>query len=67
MYQLETRFARIKIIVVVDVVFTLTKKRSFYPTTSAVPPVSFLILHPGDIQIMWSQTETEKTNAEESR
>ena len=47
------------------VVFTLN--RSFYPTTSAVPPVSFLILHPREIQIMWSQTETEKTNAEESR
>ena len=37
------------------VVFTLN--RSFYPTTSAVPPVSFLIFHPGgEIQIMWSQT-----------
>ena len=39
---------------VVVVVFTLN--RSFYPTTSAVPPVSFLILHPREIQIMWSQT-----------
>ena len=36
------------------VVFTLN--RSFYPTTSsAVPPVSFLILHPREAQIMWSQ------------
>ena len=35
------------------VVFTLN--RSFYPTTSAVPPVSFVILHPRGIQIMWSQ------------
>ena len=36
------------------VVFALN--RSFYATTSAVPPVSFLILHPRQIQIMWSQT-----------
>ena len=32
---------------VVVVVFTLN--RSFYLTTSAVPPVSFLILHPKKI------------------
>ena len=32
---------------VVVVVFTLN--RSFYPTTSAVLPVSFLILHPREI------------------
>ena len=37
-----------------------TLNRSFYPTTSAVPPVSFLILHPREIQIMWSKTETEE-------
>ena len=45
---------------VVFVVFTLN--RSFYPTTSAVPPVSFLILHPtlGEIQIMWSQTVRQR-------
>ena len=35
------------------VVFTL--HRSFYPTTSAVPPVSFLILYARDIQILWLQ------------
>ena len=35
------------------VVFTLN--RSFYPTTLAVPPVSFLILRPREIQILWSQ------------
>ena len=40
--------------VVVVVVFT--SNRSFYPTTSAVHPVSFLILHPREIQTMWSQT-----------
>ena len=34
--------------------------RSFYPTASAVPPVSFLILHPGEIRILWSDSETEK-------
>ena len=37
-------------------VFTLN--RSFYSTTS-VHPVSVLILHPEEIQIMWSQIETE--------
>ena len=36
--------------VVFVVVFILN--RSFYPTTSAVPPVSFLI-HPREIQIVW--------------
>ena len=50
---------------VTAVVFTLN--RSFYPATSAVPPVFFLILHPRETQIMWSQTETEKPNAKESR
>ena len=35
------------------VVFTLS--RSSYPMTSAVPPAS-LILHPREIQILWSQT-----------
>ena len=46
------------VVVVVVVVFTLN--RSFYPTTSAVPPVSFLILHPREMQIMWSQTVRQK-------
>ena len=44
----------------VCVVFILN--RSFYPSTS-VHPVSVLILHPREIQITWSQTETEKTKA----
>ena len=35
------------------VLFTLN--RSFYPTTSAAPPVSFPI-HPREIQILWPQT-----------
>ena len=40
-----------------------TSNRSFYPTTS-VHPVSVLILHPREIQIMWSQTERKnKTTA----
>ena len=44
----------IVVVVVVVVVFTLN--RSFYPTTSAAPPVSFLILYPREIlKIMWSQ------------
>ena len=34
--------------------------RSFYSTTSAVPPVSFLILYPREIQILWSQTVRQK-------
>ena len=44
----------------VVVVFTLN--RSFYPTTSAaaVPPVSFLILHPREIQVLWSQTMRQR-------
>ena len=40
------------------VVFTLN--RSFYPTTPAVSPVSFLILHPRETQIMLSHSEAEK-------
>ena len=40
---------RVHVLVVV-VVFTLN--RSFYSMTSAVPPVSFLILHPREIQIL---------------
>ena len=46
--------------VVIVVVFTLN--RSFYQRhTSAVHPVSVLILHPRETKILWSQTETEKT------
>ena len=46
------------VVVVVVVVFTLN--RSFYQATSAVPPVSFLILHPREKQILWSQTVRQK-------
>ena len=42
------------VVVVVVVVFVFTLNRSFYPT-SAVTPVSFLIVHLGEIQILWSQ------------
>ena len=45
------------------VVVVLTLNRSSYPATSAVPPVSFLILHLREIlrvQILWSQTAREK-------
>ena len=38
---------------------------SFYPTTSAVPTVSFLILHLREIQVMWSQTVREKNQIRE--
>ena len=44
----------------VCVVFILN--RSFYPTTS-VHPVSVLVLHPKEIQNMWSQSETEKSQS----
>ena len=44
-------------VVTVCVVFTLN--RSFYSTTS-VHPVSVLTFHPREIQILWSQTETDK-------
>ena len=40
------------------VVFKL--KPSLYPTTSSVHQVSVLILHPRELQIMRSQTKTEK-------
>ena len=47
------------VVAVVVVVFTIN--RCFHPmTTSAVHPVSVLILRAREIQIMWSQTETEK-------
>ena len=45
-------------VVVVVVVFTL--HRSFYPTTSAVHPVSFLILHRRDTNFVVTDSETEK-------
>ena len=49
---------------IVVVVFVFTLNRYFYRTTSAVPPVSFLILHPREIQILWSQTvrQTNQTS-----
>ena len=48
------------------VVFTLNP--SFYPTPSAVPPVSFLILHPRAItSAAVTDSETEKPNAIDSR
>ena len=46
------------LVVVVVVVFTLN--RSLYPTPSAVPPVSFLILHPRDTNSVVTESETEK-------
>ena len=41
---------KLRTLVVVIVVVAFTLNRSFYPTTSAVPPVSFLILHPREMQ-----------------
>ena len=35
--------------------FVFTLNRSFYPTASVVPPLSFLILHAREIQILWSK------------
>ena len=54
----STRLIHRVVVVVVVVVFTLN--RSFYPTTSAAPPVSVLILHPREVQIMWSQTVRQR-------
>ena len=46
----------------------LTSNRSFYPTTSAVPPVSFLIIHPRDTNSVVTDSATEKPSvAKESR
>ena len=43
------------------IVLVLTLNRSFYPTTSAVPPVFFLILHPRDTNsVVTDSSETEK-------
>ena len=47
------------VVVVVVVVFVFTLNRSFYPT-SAIPPMSFLILHPRGTQIVWSQTARQR-------
>ena len=54
----ERRNVVVVVVVVVVAVFTIN--RSFYPTTSAVPQVSFLILHPREIQILWSQTVRQR-------
>ena len=43
------------VVIIVVVVFTLNHNHSFYPTTSAVHPVSVLIFHPR-YKIMRSQT-----------
>ena len=48
-----------EVVVVVVVVFTLN--RPFYPSTSAEPPVSFLVLHPSEIKNdLMTDNETEK-------
>ena len=52
-------------VVVVVVVDVFTLNRSFYSTTSAVPPVSFLILHRREIQILWSQTVRQRKTKRE--
>ena len=54
----STRLIHRVVVVVVVVVFTLN--RSFYPTTSAVPPVSSLILHPRDTNSVVTDSETDK-------
>ena len=38
------------------IVVVFTSNRSLYPKTLAVPPLSVLVLHHREIQIMWSQT-----------
>ena len=46
--HLQTYFIQQQVSIDTLVVVVFTLNRSFYPTTSAVPPVSFLILHPRD-------------------
>ena len=53
-------YSYVVVVVVVVIVVVFTLNRSFYRTTSAIPPVSFLILHPREIQILWSDSVTEK-------
>ena len=62
-----TRFERLLqlwswsvVVVVVVVVVVFTLNRSFYPATSAVLPVSLLILHPWEIQFLWSQAVRQR-------
>ena len=52
-------------VVFVVVVFTLN--RSLYPTTSAVPPESFLILHAREIQTLWSHTVGQRKTKRRER
>ena len=61
MHKLRDGYGKIAAVVVV---VAFTYYRSSYPTTSAVHPVSVLILHPREMQILWSQTvETERNQA----
>ena len=48
-------FDDIVVVVVVVVLVVFILNHSLDPTTSAVHPVPALILHPREIQIMWSQ------------
>ena len=59
-YQVRTRYTNVP---TSTAFFVFAVNRSFYPTTSPVHPVSVLILHPTEIQILWSQTAAvgEKT------
>ena len=45
-WELVSCVVVVVVVVVVVFVVVFTLNRSFYPTTSAVPPVSFLILLP---------------------
>ena len=55
------------VVVVGVVVFTLQQTVFFYPTLSAVPPVSFLILHHREMQILWSPTVRQRKAKRRSR
>ena len=52
---------------ILNIVVVFTLNRSFHLTTSAVPPVSFLILHPRYKFCGHRQWDREKPNAKESR
>ena len=63
MKKINARYYVVVVVVVVVVaadVVVFALNRPFYPTTSAVTPVSFLILHPREIKILWPQTGRQR-------
>ena len=50
-----------RVVYVYSVVAVFTLNRSMYPATSAVPPVSFLILHPRDTNYVVTDSSEYRT------